>query len=193
MKQVILLALTCFTLSGAFAQTFTNGVGISVFSTQSQGSSSQISGAITYSPRINFVESESYSLSVGIPVSVGAQGSYNSQDVGNNSLTFLLNLPLVINFNMGAGSTRDNQNKFGFFVGGGFGYHYGTLNETTFDSYGNEYTDQSSVSSYGPVADGGVRIGLGHGHHNLEIRALYMKGIDASKADIFGGGVLFNF
>ena len=195
MKHVILLALACITLSGAFAQTFTHGVGFTIFSTQAQGASSQITGALTYSPRINFVEAESFSLSVGVPLSVGLSGSYNSNSYGttDNSLSFLLNVPVLVNFNWGQGSTRDNESRFGFFAGAGFGYHYGSFNESEYDAYGNQYDSPSTVSSYGPAADAGIRFGVGRGSHDVEIRALYMKGLDQSKSTIIGGGAAFDF
>ena len=37
----------------------------------------------------------------------------------------MINAPLIVNLNMGHGSTKDNTKKFGYFVGAGFGYHHG--------------------------------------------------------------------
>lgn len=137
------------------------------------------------------MENDTYAWSVGLPLSLGLSGSVNSQGTGNSSVDFVFNAPLVVNFNMGAGSTRDNDSRFGFFGGGGFGYLYATLNGYSTDYLGNPVS--ASVSSYGPVVDGGVRIGIGQSSHNIEIRGQFMKGIDASKANSFGIGALFNF
>ena len=193
MKKVILFVLTCFAVSGTFAQSFFNGAGITVFVTTAQGSTAQAIGGLTYSPRVNFLENDHFSLSVGIPISLGASGSVNSQGSGDEGLNFLVNVPVLVNINIGAGSTKDNESRFGFFAGIGFGYQYGTVNETSYDGYGNAYDNSSTISTYGPMADAGVRIGVGQGTHNIEVRAQFMKGIDASQANALGIGAVFNF
>ena len=50
-----------------------------------------------------------------------------------------------------------------------------------------------STNVYGPAANAGFRIGVGRQHKNIEVRFSYMKGINETKPDIFGGGALFNF
>jgi len=78
--------------------------------------------------------------------------------------------------------------SFGFFAGAGFGYH--TSEDSYSDGY-NNYTDK--MSGFGPVGNAGIRIGVGSGSHNIEIRLSYMKTLDTSKSSIFGIGGLFNF
>lgn len=188
MKRLIVSALSCLAVSCAFSQSFFNGAGVTVFVTTAQGATAQSVGALTYSPRINVMENDNFSLSLGIPVSLGASGSVNSQS--GSSLSFIFNAPLLCNINFGAGSTKDNDSRFGFFAGAGAGYQYGTINVT--DPYYGDVVS-SNISTYGPVADAGVRIGVGEGTHNIEIRGQFMKGMDASKANSIGVGAVFNF
>jgi hypothetical protein len=199
MKKYALLVLLIFTVTLAFSQTFTHGVGVAVFVTTAKGGNAAAAEGVTYSPRINFLEQPDFSLSVGIPLSVGISGSYSSNynsqsgSTTDNTLGFMANIPLIINFNFGAGSSPDNESRFGFYIGGGAGYHYGKYNVDTVDSYGGDYTYQATIKGFGPAANAGVRFGVGRGTHNVEARLTYMKSLDDSKANIFGIGGLFNF
>ena len=195
MKKVLFIALACCATTCAFSQ-FSNGVGLAYFNTSAQGINSTNSFGITYSPRVNVMSNDNFSVSIGLPISVGMSlhVSTSSTDVNdNNSVSVMADVPLLVNLNFGAGSTRDCEDKFGFFVGAGFGYHHADGAEDDTDAYGDEYENDYSLNVYGPAADAGIRLGMGHRGHNLEIRAQYLKGIDASKVNIIGGGVLFNF
>jgi hypothetical protein len=136
------------------------------------------------------------SVSVGIPFTVGVSGSYsasyNSQygSSSNNTLSVMFNAPLIINLNMGAGSTKETESRFGYFVGAGFGYHYGTYNLSDIINYEGYATKFSAI---GPVGNAGVRFGVGRGSHNIEVRFQYMKGINDVKPNIFSVGAAFNF
>ena len=203
MKKIILFAGLFMLTSSIFCQTFMHGVGITVIgSTTGQGSNSDIGfgEGFTYFPRVNFIETESLSVSVGIPLSVGisAKDPETDQLNGNAYLTssigFLLNAPLLCNLNMGRGSTRENRKKFGYFVGAGFGYHHGDfITGNIYDPNTNTYRSAYSSNTYGPAANGGVRLGVGKQHKNIEIRLSYMKGLDESKLNIFGLAGAFNF
>jgi hypothetical protein len=85
------------------------GVGINVVLQTSAGSSADPVGAIMYSPRVNFMETGNTSFSVGIPLSFGISGTYNSQDYENNTLGLMLDVPLMFNYNYGAGSTKEAE------------------------------------------------------------------------------------
>src|SRR5580693_2770039 len=121
MKKTLLLLFLVLAVSVSFSQRFINGVGITVFSTGGNGFNSFITGGITYSPRVNVSESDNSSVSIGLPISIGL--SYSGGTSGNASASAMVNLPLVINYNFGAGATKQTESKFGFFAGGGFGYH----------------------------------------------------------------------
>ena len=194
MKRMLLLVVLIFVASTAFSQSFMHGAGLSIFVGTVKGGDASANWGVTYSPRFNFLETETMSVSVGIPLSVGASGSYNSRDAyADNSLSFMLNAPLIINLNMGAGSTTETESRFGFFAGAGFGYHFGTFSETNIDAFGNDFSDAGTVSSFGPVGNAGIRIAIGESGRTIEVKGSYMKGLDKSKANVFGATALFNF
>ena len=177
-----------------------HGVGITVIgSTTGQGSNSDIGygEGFTYFPRFNFLETESLSVSVGIPLSIGilATTSSTSDYYGNynSSIGFVINAPLIVNLNMGRGSTKDNRQKFGYFFGAGFGYHHGDFLSDIYDSNTGTYISSYSYNTYGPAANAGVRLGVGRAYKNIEIRLSYMKGLNESKPSIFGLAGAFNF
>lgn len=194
------LSLTIFLLASAagFSQSFSHGVALNVFVSTAPGNKAGANGGITYSPRFNFVEAENLSVSVGIPISLGLAGSYNSSynsyygTTSSNTLSFMLNAPVIINLNIGAGATPDADSRIGFFIGGGFGYHYADFNITD-DPVDNGIETKTTFSTIGPVGNAGLRIGVGHGSHNIEIRGEYMRGLNNGGANIYGGTVGFNF
>jgi hypothetical protein len=201
MKKIILsgAALLLFSFV-SFSQTFMHGAGITLIgSTTAQGSNSDIGlgEGFTYFPRINFVETESLSVSAGIPLCVGisATTSYDYYGYSNNSsIGVVINAPLIINLNIGRGSTKENSKRYGYFVGAGFGYHHDNfLTSNRYDPATNSYVDSYTSNTYGPAANAGFRIGVGRQHKNIEIKLSYMKGINESKPNVMGLAAAFNF
>jgi hypothetical protein len=190
MKKMSLVIVLSVISSIGFSQSFMQGAGVTIFVATVNNSDPSAVGGFTYSPRFNFAEMENMSLSVGIPLSAGISEYYNSMDPEENSLSFMLNVPLMINLNVGAGSTKENESRFGFFIGAGFGYHLGSYNFT--DGY-DESSSYQAKSSYGPAGNAGVRIAVGNHQKNIEIRLSYLKGIDPTNANVFGVATLFNF
>jgi hypothetical protein len=188
MKKIILSAILFLSVSMAFSQTFMHGVGIITFIQSAPGYNTSVTGGFTYSPRINFAETESSSFSVGLPFSLGLSASTNTYGGGTSSASVMADVPLVLNFNYGAGSSKDNADRFGFFLGAGFGYHYRVSAYS--DGY-NDYSDK--ISGFGPLGNAGVRIGVGRSGKNVEIKFSYMKTMDISKSNIISIGGLFNF
>lgn len=197
MNKFSFLVIACLSVNTCFSQSFLHGAGVSVFVSKVQATDIAAYGGFTYSPRINFLETESLALSAGIPLSFGTSGSYsyNSRTGydSENSLRFMFNAPLIINLNVGAGSTKENESRFGFFVGGGFGYHYGNFNDIKTDEYGYSYENDAAFATYGPAGNAGIRIAVGSNQKNIEARLSYMKGMNQSKPSIFGMAALFNF
>jgi hypothetical protein len=196
MKKFSVILGMFFIGNAAFSQSFMHGAGLSIFVATASGGSSAVNEGLTYSPRFNFIEQENLSVSVGIPFSIGVSGSYNSNYSSNygsstsNTLSLMIDAPVMVNLNMGCGSSKENESRFGYFVGAGFGYHYGTYN---LSQAVNEDDVTTKFSAYGPAGDAGVRFGVGKGSHNIEVRLQYMKGLNDAKANIFGVGSLFNF
>ena len=173
------------------------GVGILVPHNSPMGTS--VLGTLSYSPRFNFMENSGFSLSAGVPINVGFSGSYSleySSYYGteeSSTFGFLLNAPLMINLNVGAGSSKETDSRFGFFVGGGFGFHYGDIGKNVTDEYGYEYYDSQYKAVFGPAANAGIRIAVGRQQKNIEIRLSYMKGSDDAQTRVYGVNTLFNF
>jgi hypothetical protein len=199
MKKIIFSLVLFFTVGTVFSQSFMHGAGLTIFVGSAKGGDVTVGEGFTYYPRFNFVETESLSLSAGVPLTAGISIStsyYYSSGGGfydDGSIGFIVNVPFIISLNMGRGSTKDNTDKFGYFVGGGFGFHHGDFITTETDMYGYDYTTTKSTNAYGPAANAGFRIGVGRRHKNIEVRFSYMKGINEDKPNVFGVGALFNF
>ena len=91
---------------------------------------------------------------------------------------------------MGAGSSKQTESRFGYFLGAGYGYHHGSYNISDIID-GSEVA--TSFSAMGPVANAGIRFAVGRGTHNVEVRFQYMKGLNDVKPNIFSAGGAFNF
>jgi hypothetical protein len=197
-KCLFVLGLCVFSAGAAFSQSFMHGAGLNVFVATAPDGKASVNGGVSYSPRFNFIEQENMSVSVGIPFTVGVSGSYsasyNSQygSESSNTLSVMFNAPLIVNLNMGAGSTKTTESRFGYFVGAGFGYHYGTFNLSDALNLDEDYAVHK-ISTMGPVGNAGVRFAVGHGSHNIEVRLQYMRGINDVKPNIFSAGAAFNF
>ncbi|MFT3946471.1 MAG: hypothetical protein QM763_05795 [Agriterribacter sp.] len=198
MKKISLLFLFAVSFMFGFSQSFMHGAGAGVFIESAPNTDANAAFALTYSPRVNFVETEALSVSIGVPLSMGFSGSYNysyNSYYGSseaNTLRFMFNAPAIINLNVGAGSTKENERRFGFFVGAGFGYHYGT--------YAKEYMEGDYITyeekyggSFGPAGNLGLRFAVGSHQKNIEARLSYMKAISESKTAVYGIAALFNF
>ena len=196
MKKIFVTAALLFTTGIAFCQTFMHGAGISVLVNVPSNGDITYGEGFTYFPRFNFIETESLSVSAGIPLSIGVSSSvstsysyYGGYYDNGASIGFVVNAPLIINLNMGRGSTKDNEKKFGYFVGAGFGYHHGDF---LVDDYNNGLISKST-NAFGPAANGGLRFGVGRKHKNIELRFSYMKGLNDDKPSVFGVAGGFNF
>ncbi|GAO41073.1 outer membrane beta-barrel protein [Flavihumibacter petaseus] len=199
MKKVLLLTLGVTAFVFSQAQSFLHGVGTGAIVTSSKNVENSVMFTLMYSPRYTITESDASSISVGIPLAIGFGGSaeYNSQSGTTSSLTYAVNAPLMINYNVGAGSSKESADRFGFFLGAGFGAHLGSSYvlksvDGGDDYYYDEYVKENQTT-FGPAANAGVRFAVGAGTHNIEIMGSFMKGINEGKANIFGIHGVFNF
>jgi hypothetical protein len=199
MKKIIFSVSLFFSCLIGYSQSFMHGAGIGIFVANNPVMDAAISGTFSYSPRYNFIETDALSVSVGVPLNIGISGSYSfnySSYYGseeNNTLGFMVNAPLMVNLNVGAGSSRETESRFGFFVGGGFGLHYGDVGRLVTDQYGDPLYKSQYSAVYGPAGNAGIRIAVGRNQKNIEIRLSYMKGVDDTKTNIFGVNTMFNF
>src|SRR3954463_9943621 len=97
MKRLLFLFTTFFVLSNAYSQTFMHGVGTGVVVDKAVFSDAQVYGTLIYSPRVNVLETESLSLSVGVPLTIGFSGSYNNNTYSGESgdFAFMFNVPII--------------------------------------------------------------------------------------------------
>lgn len=200
MKRILLVLTLSLFISAAYSQTFRHGIGLSIqggFLAKNDDAGVFFS-ALNYTPRFHFMEKENSSLSVGLPISVGF-GSYAYSDDFDDydfedDINFMINAPLMIDFNWGAGATRDTKKRFGLFAGAGAGFHYGDFVEEYYDP--NDlylYKRTRSVTSFGAAANIGMRFAVGRRQKNVEIRFSYYEGLNRPRTNVLGAGAHFNF
>ncbi|MFN8242411.1 MAG: hypothetical protein U0X40_00045 [Ferruginibacter sp.] len=199
MKKLILSVSFLMAASAVFSQSFMHGAGLS-FLGSIGGNGFGYGGGLTYSPRFNFVETEKMSVSAGVPLTIGLLANiYTTTDAtygytyDNTSVGLIINTPLIINLNMGRGSSKENSDRVGYFVGAGFGYQLGEYLVDETDSTGYYYNGSRSIGTYGPAANAGVRFGVGREHKNIEVKLSYMKMLNDRKQSQLGLSCLFNF
>ncbi len=192
MKKLTLILSFTVIAGMAKAQTFMHGVGTGLLVATRESADNNAFGTLMYNPRFSFAETDISSFSVGIPLTFGVAGSYNySSNIGSTSdFRYMINAPLIFNYNRGAGSSKENDQRFGWFLGAGVGLNHGNYFFYN-DYYGETYSD--SETSFGPACNGGVRFAVGQGTHNIEILASFMKGLNEGKPNLFGLQGVFNF
>ena len=89
-------------------------------------------------------------------------------------------------------TTLENEQRFGYFLGGGFGYHSTGIGNL-FDENGNEMDKKAYAKGFGPAANAGVRFAVGSHQKTIEIRASFMQGLKDYKPGMFGLNAAFNF
>ena len=191
MKKIYLFVILALLCSPTFSQKLMHGIGPGILVEKIRGIDPEFSLLFTYSPRINVSETETMSLSLGIPISIGIGGSLDNGYMGDYTpYTFWINTPLILNVNFGAGSTKQNKEKVGFFVGGGFAQQFGVHTSGDYTA-GNS---SSTTSTYGPTGNIGFRFAVGSYQKNIETKMSYMRGLGGDyEADIYGLMALFNF
>ncbi|MGC4038054.1 MAG: hypothetical protein QM764_18985 [Chitinophagaceae bacterium] len=199
MKRVAFSVLFFFLVSFSFGQSFMHGAGVGVFGLKNPGSDFTVASSLSYNPRINFVETDGFSVSAGLPIDIGFSGNYsveyNSYYGGTeeNTLQFFVAAPATVNINFGAGSTPDNESRIGFFVGGGYGLRYGKYGTTVTDPYYGETVSYKYKAAFGPSGNAGVRFAVGSNQKNIEVRLSYMKVQGKEAPDVYGVNCYFNF
>jgi hypothetical protein len=138
----------------------------------------------TYFPRFTFGEKEHSSLSIGVPVGAGI--GFNNGGSANASVYYGFDLPLVVDFNGGRKSSPDNEDRFGWYAGAGFGYAL------------TNWTDGSStekLNSYGPLFRTGIRFGGGSNRPEraTTVGFFFKPGLEKTKFKTFGIAALTEF
>ncbi|MCO5236676.1 MAG: hypothetical protein M9933_10455 [Chitinophagaceae bacterium] len=197
-NRLILTALFFLLIQSSFSQKFMHGVGTGVFINFSPFIETDAPTVLTYAPRINFFENDNLSLSAGVPLSAGfGSGGYtdysSSSDFDVESyFTYVINIPAMVNLNVGAGSSKRTEKRFGFFIGGGLAYQYGRYALNDYDAVTGEHI-KVNESSVGPAGNLGLRFAVGKRQKNIEARLSYMRSLKEDHISAMGVVALFNF
>ncbi len=148
----------------------------------------------TYSPRVNFlVLSPASSFSFGTHLTFGGSFSASTDNYGDThtASTYMADIPLVLEYNFGNAATREAFKRWGFFVGGGYGWHNARANV---DYEGYLYPEDVHLA--GPVFNVGMRFPIALA--SLGIRFSYLSNNHAYNPEfpldgLFGFGVEYNF
>lgn len=209
MKKVLLLvALGTFILQTAVAQQFRFGFGGGIMNQDAQRDQTFF---LTVSPGIYLPVSKRVSFSLDLPLKAGYTGgafapySYDGEPYHLNASGYAFNIPLMMNFNFGAGAVRgkkdtigaarwstiNREEGFGFFLGMGLASHY-SVQKTSYTTFSSDATIVDVHNTYyyqstGIMFNAGIRIGVGpHKQHSFECRFFYMKGTTNEKPEIRG-------
>ena len=98
----------------------------------------------------------------------------------------------MMNLNIGAGSSKENESRLGFFAGAGYGLHWGNYGTVITDEYGYQHTEDKYAGKFGPAGNAGLRIAVGSHQKNIEIRLSYMR-IKQGSTNVYGVNTYFNF
>lgn len=169
MKKIVLSIVIIMAISSAKAQ-FSHNTGATLFMVKAEGGDNVSPYGVTYFPRYSFG-----AISVGIPLTIGISGSYNSQQGASTGSSFTYQLPLVVDYNVGLGADPEPDGSFGFY--GGVGYSlFSTSYIGTFD-YG-------TLKASGPMLRAGIRLNIKD--KMVSIGGSYLKGGGDSKASVIG-------
>jgi hypothetical protein len=205
MKKMFLVLAATFLSVSAFSQSFQHGVGVGFFvdKIEEEDIDGRVSFGILYNPRFNFLETRSMSLSIGVPLTVGFSGGYSANystqggSYEENTLGYMFNAPLMLNINLGGGSSKKTNKMFGGFFGGGYGiYSANSTDITRYDENWNEIgVDKVGGSTMGPAVNAGMRFGVGRLNHkkSVEVRFSYFRGTTNYKVNLIGVNAGFNF
>jgi hypothetical protein len=97
-----------------------------------------------YFPRMILTKNVRSSVSVGVPLTVGVSWATKNEFTSismmsstvpiwgllpekNNKAHFAVEIPVVVDFNIGAGSSLQNRKGIGAYLGGGYAYSYTTF------------------------------------------------------------------
>lgn len=181
----------------SLGQKFMHGAGTGVFINFGTGINKSMPTILTYCPRINIVDRENFSVSSGLPFSLGFGSDYNLNSQNgvtdvSSSTTFIINVPAMFNINLGAGASKLSTKRTGFFAGAGFAYQYGSYASKFFNNATNEY-EKFNSDAWGPAANIGIRFAVGKRQKNIEARVSYMGSVTEHKISAVGIAALFNF
>jgi hypothetical protein len=187
-KLMTFLLCVLLTSGKTFSQSFMNSIGANIsilyakINTQYDHETFLMNvNQFSYFPRITLSESDNSSVSLGAPLGAGI-GILNSGGDADG-IAWSFDAPLVMDYNMGCKSTPDNEDRFGSYLGAGFGFMY-----TGWSSYEND-----KAISYGPLARVGIRLAGREQNWHMTVGVFFKYGVEKEKYKTFGFNVLSDF
>lgn len=135
----------------------------------------------SYSPRFIISGSENSSLSVGSPLGAGIGILTSGGDA--DGVAWSVDVPLVLDYNIGCKSSPANDDSFGSYFGLGFGYMYA----------GWSSLETDKAVSYGPLARAGIRLTNSERTWHMTTGLFFKYGLEKEKYKTFGFNVLYDF
>ncbi|WP_343672101.1 hypothetical protein [Chitinophaga sp.] len=200
MKKSLFITLLCVTaFFTCHAQHFTHGLGISVLHDESRFSTNHPYIGLAYTPGITFSETRKFAFSVTAPFRAGYSSSYFYADTNNIVISddwqsVIVQLPLLFNFNYGAGSSQKARARVGFFGGAGYGVQMRYYHEKV--TFGEDITTGSTTAfSTGAAFNAGIRLAVGNSYRrkNIEAGIGYFVGVTGEDHNIISFHCLYNF
>jgi hypothetical protein len=182
--KLLIISIFFFSANRLAAQNLMNSAGLSISVLQGtlhQGTGYETFAVeqnnLTWFPRYNFIEGENSSVSIGAPVGAGIGLVTNT--IGGDA---------VIDYNIGCKSTADNDQTFGGYFGGGFGYNKVIISASSYSDFNG--------ASYGPLFRAGFRFGSSNeswNGHAITAGVYYKMGLERDKLHTIGFNVLIDF
>jgi hypothetical protein len=143
---------------------------------------------INYFPRLILAASKSISLSAGMPVNAGI-AFYSDQYDGHTPAIWLLDIPAVIDLNIGCKSSNKNKQRFGGYLGAGLGYMFVNLKTERYATM-----QRDGINGVGPLYRAGFRAAFGRIHkRGITLGFFYKNGPKKDKVEAGGAQLLVDF
>lgn len=138
---------------------------------------------VGYSPRFKIIEQTNTSFSVGLPLSFGF-----TTDI-EDYFQYAFDIPLMFDFNWGAGAASTTKKRFGLLGGIGFGLNYANYYNTNF------FSDEElrPYVTFGPSANLGMRFAVGRKQKNVEVKFSYGNYFSTPRPSFLSAVAGFNF
>lgn len=200
-KNLLLIVFILISAFPSLAQRMKHGLGTSMFFYGDKVFEDQVGLAITWSPVCFFAEKTKTSFSVGIPAAFGLSNGmfgfishYEDGRSVESHTKYMLHIPVIFNFNFGAGAVGGGKMKHGFFVGGGPAFN---VSPVSYFQYGGEVAFAENGHHARAVVGGdfnaGWRVAPGNRRSNLEVKISTFKGFTGRQPDMVLIGCIFNF
>jgi hypothetical protein len=190
MKFIFPFLMACAINTQSFSQSFMHSGGVNLFVLHAKINNptekytfDMFLTHLSYFPRIILTKSEKSSVSLGSPLGAGI-GIINNAGNGPSGVVGGVDLPLVVDYNIGCKSSPENDEDFGVYLGAGFGYMH------------TNWTDNvsNSASSYGPLVRAGLRVRFDPDQRSaMTLGIFYKYGLEKLKFKTFGVNVMVDF